>query len=1234
MKIKCLVIAAGFVLFGSLATFGQHAGWKHSGSLHILTTPQGADLPADARIRDFPLLVRLDKNWFDFSQAQPKGQDVRFSTHDDKPLAYEIEQWDKSAGAASIWVRIPLIKGNANQAIQMHWGKADATSESNGKAVFNAANGYVTVWHLNGEAEDSVGALTAKDTGTTSAPGIIGNSRRFQGGKGLNCGESLKVLPQGSGASTSEVWVRATRPNGRVIAWGNEQRQGKVTMYFASPPHVRMDCYFSDANVKGVSRLPMNQWVHLVHTYSKGEARVYVNGRLDGENKGRGASLNIQSPGRMYIGGWYRRYGYVGDLDEVRVSNVKRSANWIKLQYENQKALGSAVGPIVQPGTAFAVSHKKITVKEGSTITVIAKAGGAQKVFWIAKRGEKESVVATNRFAYTFDAGRVIGDRSSVLQFKAVYGSAVKTIDIAVTVQESIPEPTFTLKAPRQWDGRRAIEVLPQVSNLKQLQAQGAGELKYDWQVSGLATIHHAEQGKLILDRAQNSGPVKITATISNGGAGVSASTTIDVKEPNYDPWVVRPAGKNEKPQDKQFYARDDRNEGTAYCNGTLTQAADTLLLKLYADGKLINTLTQKPGTGGTYAFAVKLKPGLIRYKIELVAKTGNDEKIIHQANDLLCGDAYIIQGQSNALATDTREQSLAKPHKWVRSYGYPTDPQQPTGNLWCNPVWKFEGGKAHAESKSKHKAVLGWWGMELGKRLVQRHRVPICVFNGAVGGTRIDQHQRNEADSTDPATIYGRLLWRLREARLTHGIRAVLWHQGESDQGAAGPDGGYGWETYQRYFVNMSAGWKRDYPNIRHYYVFQIWPNACSMGGGNGDMLREKLRTLPSLYSNMEVLSTLGIKPGGGCHYPLEGWSKFVDLVHPLMARDLYAQDPVHFITPPNLRRAYYADKTNDSIVLEFDQPVNWNDTLASQFFLDDEKDKVVSGSAAGSVIKLKLKEPSAAISITYLKEMRWSQETLLYGANGMAALTFCNVPIGASSSASSASSDPFDYRTDTLASRPTPRPFSHAWSLWMKRHNDLADGLAKQKQVDLLMVGDSITFRFERAGAKVWRKTYEKRNGYNFGSSGDRTEHILWRLRNGKLESIKPKLVTLLIGTNNNLRPHETPQETAYAIQAITREIRTRIPTAKILVLGIFPRGSKVDDRARLRNEKVNAIISKLHDNKKIFYLEIGNKFLNSDKTVNKELISDTVHPNSKGFEVWAAAMEPTIKNLMGEN
>ena len=242
-------------------------------------------------------------------------------------------------------------------------------------------------------------------------------------------------------------------------------------------------------------------------------------------------------------------------------------------------------------------------------------------------------------------------------------------------------------------------------------------------------------------------------------------------------------------------------------------------------------------------------------------------------------------------------------------------------------------------------------------------------------------------------------MLWRVQQAKLTHGIRGILWHQGENDQGAAGPTGGFGWENYQPYFIEMAAGWKRDFPNVRNYYVFQIWPNACAMGGseGSGDRLREKQRTLPLLFSNMSALSTLGVRPPGGCHFPLQGWAEFAHMVQPLIERDHYGRKPNTFITPPNLKSASFANAAKDTLTLEFDQPVIWFEQLASQFYLDGEPGLVATGSTSANTVTLKLKAPSIAKHITYLKEANWNQETLLLGANGLAALTFCEVPINA---------------------------------------------------------------------------------------------------------------------------------------------------------------------------------------------------------------------------------------------
>lgn len=998
MKPSVEFLSVALSLLAPLAALAQdnaksnkpaYPAWRHSGVMAILTTPDGADLPASASVEKFPLLVRLHEDGFDYSQAKERGEDIRFSSETGEPLAYEMEQWDKASGTASIWVRVPRITGNSQQALRMHWGNADAASESNGKAVFNESNGFLSVLHMGGDAKDAAGTLDPKDTGTTPASGVAGEARHFTGQHGILAGDKITTYPVGSNPNTTQAWVRAEKPNSTIIGWGEQKQQSKVVMMFRSPPHVRMDCWFSDANVNGKTRLPLREWNHVVHTYKKGETTLYVNGVMDATSKTNGTPLNVPNPARLCIGGWPDRFDFTGDLDEVRVSKVTRSAEWVRLEYENQKPLNTLVGPLIQPGNSFAVSPENTVVDEGKSITFTAKAGGAHKVYWLLKRDGREEVVATDRFHFTFSAGRVAEDTTSALRFKAVFANGVKTKDIPIQVKKVIPQPVFTLAAPKTWDGRRTIEVVAQITNLAAMKEKSAGDLKFEWSTGPFALIKETSPGKLILKGAQGGGKLNITAKISNGGAPVTQSCTIDVTEPQRDEWVERVPAKDEKPEEGQFYARNENNEGTLYYNGSLAEPAESVILKLYADEKLVKTETAKPGADNSYALSVKLKPGLIKYRVEFCTVKGGSETVSDRIGDLVCGDAFLIEGQSNALATDTREESPPETNEWIRSYGNPSNnSNESAGNLWCRPVWKARKGE---------KAELGWWGMELAKRLLESQKMPIFIINAAKGGTRIDQHLRDASNPTDIETIYGRMLWRVQHAKMTHNIRAILWHQGESDQGADGPTGGYGWETYQPLFEEMASGWKRDFPNLKHYYVFQIWPNACAMGGseGSGDRLREVQRTLPQLFSNMSIMSTLGVRPPGGCHYPLIGWAEFARLIQPLIERDFYGKAPATSITPPNLLHASFAGGAKDAIALEFDQPVVWNDALAGQFYPDGEKDKIASGSVSGNVLTLKLKEASAARTITYLKEVAWNQNTLLTGANGIAALTFCEVPL-----------------------------------------------------------------------------------------------------------------------------------------------------------------------------------------------------------------------------------------------
>ena len=547
------------------------------------------------------------------------------------------------------------------------------------------------------------------------------------------------------------------------------------------------------------------------------------------------------------------------------------------------------------------VSPAQVTVPEGQSAVVKAQAGGALKTYWTLKREGHETIVAVDRSAFTFQAGRTVGDKTAVLEFKAVYADGVKTRAIPITIKEDIPEPAFALQTPPRWDGRHALLLTPTVANLAAMQAKGAGALHYRWSLDGIATLSETESGRLRLTRAQNSGKLTVTLAIDNGGVATVRRAEIQVHEPTQDAWVRRTATTDEKPQDNQFYPRDDTNVGILHYNGNLTREkytdsaavpADGVFLKLYAADRLIDTQRRKPGADGTYALAAKLKPGLLKYRVEFGTTRAGRDTVLRTVYNLVCGDAYLIDGQSNAEAVAWGDEKFDYSSDWIRSFGSPDgSPEGARLNLWGNAVARSPGGRLQ----------VGYWGLELARRLLKTEKIPICILNGAVGGTRIDQHQRNPEDPVDVATIYGRLLWRVRAAGLTHGIRGILWHQGENDQGADGPTGGYGWETYQQYFVAMSAGWKQDYPNVRHYYVFQIWPKSCAMGiDGSDNRLREVQRKLAALYSHLSVMSTLGVKPPGGCHFPPAGYAEIARLIWPVVEQSQYGRTFPQPVTAP----------------------------------------------------------------------------------------------------------------------------------------------------------------------------------------------------------------------------------------------------------------------------------------------------------------------------------------------
>lgn len=197
-----------------------------------------------------------------------------------------------------------------------------------------------------------------------------------------------------------------------------------------------------------------------------------------------------------------------------------------------------------------------------------------------------------------------------------------------------------------------------------------------------------------------------------------------------------------------------------------------------------------------------------------------------------------------------------------------------------------------------------------------------------------------------------------------------------------------------------------------------------------------------------------------------------------------------------------------------------------------------------------------------------------------------------------------------------------------WVQRHNTIC-ATVKERKPALIFIGDSITHQLEKKDG-VWAKYYEPRNAANLGFGWDRTENVIWRLQHGELDGYEPKVAVMMIGTNN--RDINTPADIATGVRTICTEIRQRTPKTKILLLGVFPRGEKPEE-ARKKTEELNKLIAAYDGQDNITFLDIGAKFLNADGTISKDIMGDSLHPTAKGQEIWAEAMEPTLRKLLGE-
>ena len=362
-KSWCFAIAIVAALGASAEELSR---WKHFQKLRLDTSATGANVAGD--VQNFPVPVTLNAGNFNFNQARSDGADIRFSLEQDGSLlSYHIEHWARSNQSALVWVKVPLVRGTStNQTVFLHWGHDAASSTGDSRAVFDAGEGFVGVWHLGDEGGMEAGGYQDATANDADGTGInLSRSSRVEGrmGRGvwlrhaatqwIRIGGENRTLFDITNHLTFSIWAKA-------MSYANRAQSGYETMFakgdnswrlqkfgirdWHQPPAELIEICVeqppkADLCVVGKTDMATNLWYHFVGVHDHPKVRLYVNGVLDKEESfnvpwrsddhavGIGNQSQFPDKGRSWD----------GVLDEARVMNVVKDENWIKLDYESQR---------------------------------------------------------------------------------------------------------------------------------------------------------------------------------------------------------------------------------------------------------------------------------------------------------------------------------------------------------------------------------------------------------------------------------------------------------------------------------------------------------------------------------------------------------------------------------------------------------------------------------------------------------------------------------------------------------------------------------------------------------------------------------------------------------------------------------------------------------------------------------------------------------------------------------
>lgn len=450
---------------------------------------------------------------------------------------------------------------------------------------------------------------------------------------------------------------------------------------------------------------------------------------------------------------------------------------------------------------------------------------------------------------------------------------------------------------------------------------------------------------------------------------GLRALSFYEVK---IEPFIPIPVVSFSKiPQNLQIFPRNNKNEAVVSIAGKIeTVDYSTLSLLVFRNNSVIKYYRNAlnfTGNVANFSFTHTIKAELANYNFKLYAIKGTDSLIVTSRDNIVAGDTYLINGQSNAAS-------------WGVSNNFPNSDYR---NDFCRTFGQTKGGNSFITESdttwalsNNGKPYVGVWGIELQKLIVEKYGIPVCFINEAISGSSIFEHTNRDAiNPSNISNVYGRLLYRAKKSGHFDNLKGFFFWQGEAEA-IDKPN------VWKPEFEKLYNFWKTDYPSLGKFYIFQI--NITPFPFSEAADLRDYQRQIKKNFPKTEVISTIGNSGYDGAHYTVDGYKKIASDVFKLVSRDFYGSTDTLQTTPPNIQNAYYSTVAKDEITLLFEdsQKMVWtpdstykqDDGTPRKYFMKDyiylnnATDKIISGRSENNKIILKTSGFTGNQTLTYL--------------------------------------------------------------------------------------------------------------------------------------------------------------------------------------------------------------------------------------------------------------------------